>query len=158
MRQLLDGMSPQLGVGQVPRALPVGLRRRFGSEMIRVLIVEDIQVHREIIRTELHGRLPSLVIEEASTGEEALKKINGFSPQLIFMDIGLPDANGLQLTQKLKTDLPNIKIAIITVYDLPEYRQAATQYGADCFFVKDSLKWDEVAAFVKSIPADGFQI
>jgi len=119
--------------------------------MLRVLIVEDIQIHREILKGELRGRFPSLVIEEASTGEEALKKINAFPPQLIFMDIGLPDANGLHLTQKIKADFPNIKIAILTVYDLPEYRQAAIQYGADCFFVKDSLKWDEVAAFVKSV-------
>ncbi len=67
------------------------------------------------------------------------------------MDIGLPDANGLQLTQKINAEFPDIKIAILTVYDLPEYRQAATQYGADRFFVKDSLKWDEVVTFIKSI-------
>ena len=128
--------------------------------MLRALIVEDTQVHREIIRAELHGRFPSSAIEGASTGEEALKKINVFLPQLIFMDIGLPDANGPQLTKKIKADVPNIKIAILTVYDLPEYRQAAKQYGADSFFAKDSLRWDEVAAFVKSIPlpADRFQI
>jgi len=124
----------------------------WGEKMVRVLIVEDIQVHREIIRTELRSRFPSLVIEEASTGEEALKKINVLLPQLIFMDIGLPDANGLQLTQRIKADFPDIKIAILTVYDLPEYRQAAIQYGADRFFVKDSLKWDEIATFVKSVP------
>ena len=120
--------------------------------MLRVLIVEDIQIHREIMKAELRARFPSLAIEEASTKEEALKKINVFPPQLIFMDIGLRDANGLQLTQKIKADFPDIKIAIVTVYDLPEYRQAAIQYGADRFFVKDSLKWDEVAAFVKSVP------
>jgi DNA-binding NarL/FixJ family response regulator len=120
--------------------------------MLTVLIVEDIQIHREIIKAELHGRFPSLVIEEASTGEEALKKINVSPPQLIFMDIGLPDANGLQLTQKIKADFPNIKIAILTVYDLPEYRQAAIQYGADRFFVKDFVKWDEVVALIKSVP------
>ena len=102
--------------------------------MLRVLIVEDIQIHREIIKAELRDRFRSLVIEEASTGEEALKKINVFSPQVIFMDIGLPDANGLQLTQKVKADLPNIKIAILTVYDLPEYRQAAAQHGVRSFF------------------------
>jgi len=120
--------------------------------MLTVLIVEDIQIHREIIRAELRSRFPSLVIEEASTGEEALKKINVSPPQLIFMDIGLPDANGLQLTQKIKANYPNIKIAILTVYDLPEYRQAAIQYGADGFFVKDSVKWDELVIFIKSIP------
>lgn len=120
--------------------------------MLRILIVEDIQIHREIIKAELSSRFPFLVVEEASTGEEALKKINVFPPQLIFMDIGLPDANGLQLTQKIKADFSDIKIAILTIYDLPEYRHAAIQYGADQFFVKDSLKWDEIAAFVKPLP------
>jgi len=119
--------------------------------MLTVLIVEDIQIHREIIKAELRSRFPSLVIEEAPTGEEALKKINVSPPQVIFMDIGLPDANGLQLTQKIKADFPNIKIAILTVYDLPEYRQAAIQHGADGFFVKDSVKWDEVVTFIKSV-------
>ncbi len=116
--------------------------------MLRMLIVEDIKIHRDIIKAELSGRFRSLVIEEASTGEEALKKINVFPPEIILMDIGLPDANGLQLTKKIKADFPDIKIAILTVYDLPEYREAAKQYGADQFFVKNSLKCDEIAAFV----------
>jgi len=59
--------------------------------------------------------------------------------------------NGLQLTQKVKKDFPGINIAIMTDYDLPEYRQAAVQYGADRFFVKNSFKWDELEALVKSI-------
>ncbi len=120
--------------------------------MVRLLIVEDIKIQRDIIKAELSGRFPFLEIEEASTGEEAQKRINVFPPQIIFMDIGLPDANGLQLTQKIKVDFPDIKIAILTVYDLPEYREAAKQYGADQFFVKDSLKWDEIAEFIQSVP------
>jgi YesN/AraC family two-component response regulator len=67
------------------------------------------------------------------------------------MDIRLPGVNGLQLTRRIKKDLPHIRIAIVTSYDLPEYQQAAIQYGADRFFVKDLLNWDEIEVFMRSI-------
>ena len=125
--------------------------------MLRVLLVEDNHTFREAFKQSLCEHFPSMAIEEAATGEEALQKVKETSPHLIFMDIRLRGMNGLQLTQKIKRDFPNIHIAILTGYDLPEYRQAAVQYGADVFFVKEALKWDEVAEFVKSISAEGEQ-
>jgi two-component system response regulator YesN len=119
--------------------------------MLRVLLIEDNRVYREAFREHLCEHFPSMVIDEAENGEEALKKITSASPHLIFMDIRLPGVSGLQLTQKIKKDFPRIHIAMLTGYDLPEYRQAATQYGADCFFVKESLKWDEIETLVKKV-------
>ena len=71
------------------------------------------------------------------------------------MDLRMPGMNGLQLTQKIKRESPNICIALLANYDVPEYREAALQYGADGFIVKSSLQWDEVVAFAKSIPVEG---
>jgi len=119
--------------------------------MLRVLIVEDNRVYREEFKGSLSIHFPSMVIEEAVDAEEALQKISKTPPQLIFIDMRLPGMNGLQLTQKIKGDFPNVRIAIVTGYDIPEYRQAAAQYGAEAFFVKESLKWDEVKALVKLI-------
>ncbi len=119
--------------------------------MLKVLIVEDNLVFRETFKKRLNDNFPSMVVKEASNGDEALQKVTEAQPDLIFMDIRLPGANGLQLTRKIKKDLPNIHIAILTDYDLPEYRQAAKEYGADRFFVKSSFNWDEVEALVKSI-------
>ena len=119
--------------------------------MLKVLIVEDNRFFREAFKKGLLDYLPSMVIEEAANGEEALQKIKEGLPALIFMDIRLPGINGLQLTQKVKKDFPDINIAILTDYDLPEYRQAAVQYGADRFYVKNSLKWDELETLVQSI-------
>jgi len=119
--------------------------------MLRVLIVEDNRIFREAFKKGLLDYFPSMVIEEAPNGEEALQKIKEGLPGLIFMDVRLPGINGLQLTQKVKKDFPDITIAILTDYDLPEYRQAAVQYGADRFYVKNSLKWDELEALVQSI-------
>jgi YesN/AraC family two-component response regulator len=93
-----------------------------------------------------------MVVEEAVNCAGALQKIQESPPHLIFMDIQLPEMNGFQLTQKIKNDFPHIHVAIITGYDFPEYRQAALQSGADCLFSKESLNWNEVKAFIESIP------
>ena len=119
--------------------------------MLRILIVEDNRIFRETFRKGLLDYFPSTVVDEAGNADEALKKIGGGPPDLIFMDIRLPGMNGLQLTQKIKKDIPDINIAILTDYDLPEYRQAAVQYGADCFFVKNSFEWGDLEALVHSI-------
>ena len=119
--------------------------------MLRVLLVEDNHIFREAFKNTLYDHFPSMTIDEAASSDEALQRINATPPHLIFMDIHLPGLNGLELTRRIKPDFPNINIAILTGYDLPEYRQAALQCGADRFFVKDSLKWDEIEAHVKSI-------
>jgi DNA-binding NarL/FixJ family response regulator len=119
--------------------------------MLRVLIVEDNRIFREAFRKDFCDRFPSMAVEEAANGDEALQKSGAVLPHLIFMGIRLPGINGLQLTKKLKKDFPSINIAILTSYDLPEYREAAVESGADSFFVKSSFKWDEVGALVKSI-------
>jgi DNA-binding NarL/FixJ family response regulator len=92
-----------------------------------------------------------MVVEDAANSEEALQKINRASPHLIVMDIRLPGVNGLELTKKIKKDFPGINIAILTDYDLPEYREAANQYGADRFFVKSAFNWNEVETLIKSL-------
>ncbi len=119
--------------------------------MLRVLLVEDNDVYRSVLRENLLKHFPSMVIDEATNGEEALEKVKVAPPRLMFIDIRLPGMNGLQLTQMIKKDFPTVRIAIVTGYDLPEYRQAALQYGADGIFVKESLKWDEIEALVKAI-------
>jgi DNA-binding NarL/FixJ family response regulator len=124
----------------------------FGAtDMLKVLLVEDNRIYREAFKGYLHQYFPLMSFAEAENAEEALRKIKATPPDFIFMDIRLPGMNGLQLTQRIKKEFPKIPIAILTGYDLPEYRQAAIEYGADGFFVKESLKWEEMAALVKSI-------
>jgi len=119
--------------------------------MVRILIVEDNASFRQSLKEILHLQFPSIVIEEAAEGNEALRKVDTFFPDLIFMDINLPGKNGLLLTQKIKKDHPEIIICILTSYDLPQYREAALQCGASCFITKDSLVWKEIEALIKAI-------
>ncbi len=119
--------------------------------MLRVLIIEDNQLFRDAFKTALQDHLPSLVIEEAGNSEEALQRINGGPPDLIFADMRLAGMSGLELAQKIKKNFPRIRIAMLTGYDFPEYRLMASQYGVDRYFVKDSLDWKEVEDFVQYI-------
>lgn len=120
--------------------------------MLRALIVEDNLTFLEAFKMALHECFPFVVIEVAGSGEEALLKINGTPPDFVFTDMRLPGMNGLELAQKLKNHFPIIRIAMVTNYDLPEYREAASQHGIERFFAKDSLDWEEIKEFVQSTP------
>jgi two-component system response regulator YesN len=122
--------------------------------MLRVFIVEDNRLFREAFKTILQERLPSIVIEEAGNGEEALQRIDGVPPDLMFVDMRLGGMTGLELAKKVKTDFPGIRIVMLTGYDFPEYRRVASQHGVDRFFVKDSLDWKEINEFIQDILKD----
>jgi CheY-like chemotaxis protein len=117
---------------------------------LKILIVEDSSLFRQLFKETLHDRLPSIQIHEAANGEEVMQKVETLHPHLIFMDIRLPGENGLALTQKIKTRYPNIIVIILTAYDLPEYRQASSQY-ADYFLPKDSSTTENIFTLVESI-------
>jgi DNA-binding NarL/FixJ family response regulator len=92
-----------------------------------------------------------LDISEVPNAEEALKKVNSLSPDLIFVDIRLPGESGLEFTRKVKSTYPNIPIIILTSYDLPEYREAAKEYQANHFLSKGTTTKENILEMVKSI-------
>ena len=117
----------------------------------RVLLVEDNAPFRGSIRDMLRTNFPSMDIAEASNGAEALSQIELGLPGLIFMDIRLPGESGLQLTKKIKSSHPDIVIAILTNHDLPEYRRAAFENGANYFLSKDSFSPEDILGLIQSV-------
>jgi CheY-like chemotaxis protein len=144
--------------GLCPRHLEICLKeikaevekRVDKAKKLRVLIVEDSTFFRESFTLALRERFPSIEFCGASDGEEALREVGTLPPHLIFMDIRLPGENGLELTRRIKTSHPDIIIIIFTSYDLPEYRERASQYRADYFFSKGSSTKD-IFQLVESI-------
>jgi DNA-binding NarL/FixJ family response regulator len=127
--------------------------------LFKTLIVEDNASFRNTLLDILSAQFPSIAIEEAGDGKEALEKVDSFQPHLIFMDIKLPGESGLHVTQKIKTKHPEIVIIILTSYDLPEYREAAYRYGANYFIVKGSSTNREILSLVESISKEsGFSL
>ncbi len=119
--------------------------------MCFVLLVEDSSTFRKSMKEMLALRFPGLKIQEASDGEEALRKLENANPELIFMDIRLPGKNGLEVTKIIKEANSEVDVVILTSYDIPEYRAAALRSGASHFFTKGNVGSDEIANFVRSI-------
>jgi len=118
--------------------------------MCKTLIVEDNVTFRHSFKELLGARFPSMAVQEAGDGEEALRQIDALVPDIVFMDIKLPGENGLQVTRRIKTRYPDIIVIILTHYDLPEHRDAAFQCGASHFLPKGTST-EEIVGLVQSI-------
>jgi DNA-binding NarL/FixJ family response regulator len=124
-----------------------------GILMYRTLIVEDSNFYRQLLKETLQSRFPKMEIQEAGDGEEAVRKITGTLPHLIFIDIKLPGESGLELTRRIKAQYPDTTVIILTSYDLPEYREAANQYQANYFLSKGTTTKESIVNLVESIIA-----
>ncbi len=122
--------------------------------MFKTLIVEDSAIFRQTLKTTLCMRFPLMKIHEAADGKKALQQTDALLPNLIFMDIKLPDSNGLKLTKTIKENHSKIIIIILTNYDFPEYQEAAFQSGANYFLSKSSTSGEEIVELVESILSD----
>jgi DNA-binding NarL/FixJ family response regulator len=119
--------------------------------MLKTLIVENNTDFRHLLREILCNHFPSIIIAEATSNMEALKKIKLLSPHLIFMDVKLMNGNSLPFVKKIKITHPEIIIVVLTLYNIPEYRDAALQSGATYFLTKNSLTSNIIVELVESI-------
>jgi DNA-binding NarL/FixJ family response regulator len=122
--------------------------------MFRILIIDPNTPFRESLRKIINGRFPTIEIQEAAAGAEGLAKLNTFAPLLIFIDIYLPDKNGLDLARKIKASHPEIIVAIFARYDSPEYQAAANDSGVEHLIPKDDWTGEDILALVESIFLD----
>jgi len=124
-----------------------------GKECVsfRIMLVEDDDGFRSSLASLLTSRFPGILLEEAANGSEAMEKVESFLPHLIFMDIKLPDQNGLVITRGVKALHPEIHIIMLTSYDFPEYREAARASGAYGFLSKGSSTAEEIQALVEGL-------
>lgn len=117
--------------------------------MVKILIVGDHRSFRETLKECLNDELSWMILEEAANGREAMEKVGSFRPDLIFMDIRLPEASGLELTRKILADYPDTKVLIMTGHDSMEYQELAAQCGAKGFFSKGEVTGKDILALVK---------
>jgi CheY-like chemotaxis protein len=124
-----------------------------GKECVsfKVMLVEDDDGFRSSLAGLLTSRFPGILLDEAANGSEAMEKVESFLPHLIFMDIKLPDQNGLVITRRVKAFHPEIHIIMLTSYDFPEYREAARASGANGFLSKGSFTAEEIQDLVEGL-------
>ncbi len=120
-------------------------------EVFKTLIVDGNAAIRWILTEILSVQFPTMIIREAAEGKEALQKVEDLQPNLIFMDIGLPDQNGLELTREIKVRYPNITIVIFSSYTSADYKEVAYRNGASYYLVKGTNISGEITSLVESI-------
>lgn len=122
-----------------------------------ILIVEDNFLFREALYDSLRAHFPFALVAKADGVQEALAAIDRLRPEVIFLDIHLPDGNGLELTRRLRAAGTGALIAIFTSHDLPEYREEAFCSGADHFLAKGSASLSDIFSVVESALASHFR-
>ena len=106
---------------------------------IRVVIADDQQLVRAGFRKILEAEDDITVLAEASTGFEAITAARRWQPDVVLMDIRMPDLDGLGATRQLLRDDPSLtRVLILTTFDLDEYVYQALHAGASGFLLKDS--------------------
>ncbi|MEU4563146.1 response regulator transcription factor [Actinoplanes sp. NPDC023936] len=116
------------------------------TDPIRVLVAEDQALLRDSFRILLDTTPGFAVVGEAGTGREAVELALAQRPDVVLMDISMPDMTGIDATEKICQQNGDTRVLILTTFDLDEYVYGALRAGASGFLLKDTTAADLVTA------------
>ncbi len=108
------------------------------TERIRVLIADDHTLFRKGVRTMLEAEEDMQVVGEAATGQEALEQARALMPDVILMDIKMPDLDGVAAARVLHREMPHIGIIFVTMFEDDEFVFRGLQAGGRGYILKDA--------------------
>ena len=112
----------------------------------RVIVADDHVLIREGFRTILSKEADVEVVDEAKTGREALNLCRNLRPDLVLMDVRMPEMDGLAATRAIKAERPSTSVLILTTYENPDYLFEAIKSGAVGYVLKDATKGEILGA------------
>lgn len=104
----------------------------------KVMIADDHSLIREGLKQLLEFDGSIEIVGEASNGVECLNKLNDFNPEVLLLDINMPEKNGIEVLKEMKAQNSPVKILILTVHNELEYLIEAVEIGVDGYILKDS--------------------
>jgi DNA-binding NarL/FixJ family response regulator len=120
----------------------------FGEEQfmsIKVLVADDHEVVRHGLASLLSGS-DIKIVAEAKDGKEAVQMARKHRPQVVLLDIRMPQVDGLEALEQLRTELPEAKVVVLSTYDNPTYVARAAAMGASDYVLKGSSRQDLITA------------
>ncbi len=114
--------------------------------LIRIALADDHSTFRDITIRFLHQHEDLLVVGAANGGQEALALARNLHPDVMLVDLAMPDLPGLETIPRLRTGQPGLGIIALTLLDTDGYRQASLAAGADEFVAKANLTTDLIPA------------
>ncbi len=124
--------------------------------IIKVLVVDDHSIVREGIHALLSMSNEIEVVGEATNGREATTEVERLSPDVVVMDIAMPQMDGLEATRRIHKQNPDVKVVVLTQYDNQEYILSSIKVGAAGCIPKHALATDLIAAVRTVYQGDSF--
>ena len=121
---------------------------------LRVLLADDHKVIRDGLRLLIDSQRDMQVVGEAGNGKEALQRARDLKPDVVVMDLSMPELNGLQATEQLKAERPKIKVVALTVHEDASYLLQLCKAGAVGYVLKRSAGDDLIHA-IRTVAAGG---
>jgi two-component system, NarL family, nitrate/nitrite response regulator NarL len=114
----------------------------------KILLVDDHPLVREGLRARLSGVAGIEVVGEAGDAAQAFERVDELRPDLVLMDVGMKQVNGIELTARLRERHPGLQVLMLSMYDNPEYVHRALAAGALGYVLKEAPSEEIVAAIL----------
>jgi len=112
----------------------------------RVLIADDHAIVRAGLRALLKGEAGMELVGEASGGEEALRLVENLNPDILVLDLSMPDMDGIQVTKRVHATAPDVRILILTVHEDEALLREAIRAGAAGYILKHAAEEELISA------------
>jgi two-component system nitrate/nitrite response regulator NarL len=117
--------------------------------MIKIILVDDHPLFREGIASRLNMHEGIDIIAEAENGKQLLEKLADAKPDIVMMDISMPEINGMDALEIVKEKFPEIRVIMLSMHDDKEYIVSVIRSGAEGYLLKDISGEEMIAAIHK---------
>jgi two-component system, NarL family, response regulator NreC len=122
------------------------MRPEGSLEKIRVLLADDHTILRAGLKMMLNAQPDIEAVGEASDGKQAISEAERLSPDVVIMDITMPECNGIEATRQIKRILPEVRVLVLTMHENEEYLFQTLRAGAAGYMLKEAADTDLISA------------
>lgn len=127
------------------------------AKVKRVIIADDHKIIREGLRSLLERSGEFECIGEADDGRQAVKLATELRPDIVVMDIAMPNLNGIEATRQIKSELPEVEVVVLSMHATRNYVLQVLQAGASAYLLKDSA-FEELSTALLAISRGGMYL
>jgi DNA-binding NarL/FixJ family response regulator len=119
-------------------------------DVVRILVVDDHPIIRQGVKSVLANHPDLVVVGEAESASGLFANLASVRPDVVLLDIRMPGQNGIETTQRLKREYPDVKVIILTTYEEDDYVFGALRAGAEGYLLK-SASHDMLASAIRQV-------